>query len=164
MNKTIEKLVGNLSLLLLEKKLVMACAESCTGGLIAAAITERAGSSQIFDRGFVTYSNEAKQELLDVSSAIINNCGAVSPQCASSMAEGAVQNSLADLAVSVTGVAGPDGGSDDKPVGLVYFAVSSKNKPTKTFECQFEGSRNEVRQQSVVFALEALIDYAGDYA
>ena len=98
MSKTIVQLVEDLSLLLIDKGLMLACAESCTGGLIASAITERAGSSQIFDRGFVTYSNDAKIEMLGVPAEIIKNCGAVSPQCASSMAEGAIKNSLAKAA------------------------------------------------------------------
>ncbi|MDH5722726.1 MAG: CinA family protein [Alphaproteobacteria bacterium] len=159
MSKKIEQLVENLSLLLKDKGLMLSTAESCTGGLIAAAITNRAGSSQIFDRGYVTYSNQAKQEMLSVTEDIIKNYGAVSSECASSMVEGALKNSSADLAVSVTGIAGPDGGSAEKPVGLVYFGVTSKSRGVKTFECHFKGSRHEIRRQSVIFALETLIDY-----
>ena len=103
-------------------------------------------------------------DMLGVPSNILEEHGAVSSQCATAMAKGATNHSLADISVSVTGIAGPDGGSAEKPVGLVYFGVASKSAGTKTYECHFEGSRAEVRQQSVTFALEALIDYAGDYS
>jgi len=159
MSITVTQLVEELSLLLKDKGLILSTAESCTGGLIAAAITEREGSSQVFDRGFVTYSNEAKMDMLGVSNDLLNQHGAVSDQCAKDMAIGAINNSQADISVSVTGIAGPDGGSDEKPVGLVYFGIASTNS-AKTFECHFEGSRSDIRQQSVVFAIEKLIDYA----
>ena len=109
-----------------QKKLVLATAESCTGGLIAALLTEIPGSSAIFDRGFVTYSNEAKQTLLGVSEEILRLHGAVSEACARAMADGAIVNTPADIAVSVTGIAGPGGGSAGKPVGLVHFACSGR--------------------------------------
>lgn len=161
MSKPIDQLVEDLSLLLMDKGIVLAGAESCTGGLIATAITERAGSSQIFDRGYITYSNKAKQDMLGVSKNIIDCYGAVSKQCARIMAVMALKQSNADITFSVTGIAGPDGGSDEKPVGLVYFGIASKTQAAETFECHFEGSRHIIRQQSAVFVLEALIDYVG---
>ncbi len=145
-----------------DKGLMLSTAESCTGGLIAAAITERAGSSQIFERGYVTYSNEAKQDTLGISEVMLETYGAVSGQCAKNMAIGALGNSQADISVSVTGIAGPEGGSDEKPVGLVYFGIASKTHGAKTFECHFKGSRAEIRTQSVAFALENLIIYTGE--
>jgi nicotinamide-nucleotide amidase len=107
--------------------LKIATAESCTGGLVAGALTEIAGSSDVVDRGFVTYSNEAKQAMLGVPAATLKRYGAVSAETAAAMAKGALKHSLADIAVAVTGVAGPGGGSKQKPVGLVYFAAASRN-------------------------------------
>ena len=108
------------------KKLRIATAESCTGGLIAATLTEIPGSSDVVDRGFVTYSNEAKQAMLGVPAATLNQFGAVSRETAEAMASGALAHSLAELVVSVTGIAGPGGGSADKPVGLVHFAAAAR--------------------------------------
>ncbi len=130
-------------------------AESCTGGLISASITEIAGSSAIFDRSFITYSNEAKQEMLDVSKDVIQTHGAVSEECAAAMAKGALRNSNANLAVSVTGIAGPNGGTKDKPVGLVYIGVASQNK-IEIMKCNFEGSRDQIRTSTVNMALNLL--------
>ena len=106
--------------------LKIATAESCTGGLVAAALTDIAGSSDVVDRGFVTYSNEAKQAMLGVPAATLKRHGAVSAETAAAMAAGALKNSQADLAVAITGIAGPGGGSKEKPVGLVYFAAASR--------------------------------------
>lgn len=136
----------------------MASAESCTGGLISAGITDIAGSSEIFDRGFITYSNEAKMNLLGVSAATLEAFGAVSEQTAIEMAEGAIQHSLADVAVSVTGIAGPGGGSPEKPVGLVYIGVGLKGQKAKAFQHNFHGDRTAVRQQSVESALSHILD------
>lgn len=111
------------------RQLKVATAESCTGGLVAGAITEVAGASQVFDWGVVTYSNDAKAELLGVPAMLINEHGAVSAEVATAMAEGALHRSAADLAVSVTGIAGPDGGSAEKPVGLVYLAAARSGQP-----------------------------------
>jgi nicotinamide-nucleotide amidase len=131
-------------------------AESCTGGLVAALLTAIPGSSDVVDRGFVTYSNEAKQEMLGVPANIISNYGAVSAECAEAMARGALQNSRADIAVSITGIAGPGGGSEAKPVGLVYFGVAVKNH-CKTIEMRFGPlSRDKIREASVSKALELL--------
>lgn len=125
-------------------------AESCTGGLISAALTEIAGSSDVFERGFVTYSNEAKSDMLGVSAELINSDGAVSERVARAMAEGALKNSNAHIAVAVTGVAGPGGGTDEKPVGLVHIAVAKSGGTTQHQRCQFKSkSRNKIRTKTV---------------
>src|SRR5690606_21949365 len=108
------------------KNLMLVTAESCTGGLLANTITHKPGVSKIFERGFVTYSNESKMEMLGVPREILDNYGAVSAECAQLMAEGALKNSRATLSVAITGIAGPDGGSPEKPVGLVYFGYALK--------------------------------------
>ncbi|HEX4410662.1 MAG TPA: CinA family protein [Xanthobacteraceae bacterium] len=132
-------------------------AESCTGGLVAGALTEIAGSSDVVDRGFVTYSNEAKHELLGVPNMMLKRHGAVSGQTAAAMARGALKNSRADLAVSITGIAGPGGGSKRKPVGLVYFAaVNGDGKKLAVTRRFGKIGRQQVRLRSVVQALELL--------
>ena len=118
----------------------IATAESCTGGLIAGALTDIAGSSAVVDRGFVTYSNSAKMEMLEVSPETLQAHGAVSSQTAQQMAEGALAHSQASLTVSVTGIAGPGGGSADKPVGLVWFGLAQAGKPTRTLSRKFGGA------------------------
>jgi nicotinamide-nucleotide amidase len=136
----------------------MATAESCTGGMVAAAITDIAGSSDVFDRGFVTYSNEAKSDMLGVPPALITQHGAVSEAVARAMAEGALKHSLADVAVAVTGVAGPGGGSVAKPVGLVHFACATKLR-TVHLEMRFgDVGRAAVRNASVAEALQLVFD------
>lgn len=149
-------LVERLSTLLLSGGLKMTAAESCTGGLLAAAMTERPGSSAVFERGFVTYSNEAKIELLGVDPEIIAKNGAVSLECAEAMAQGALQNSHADIALSITGIAGPDGGSEEKPVGTVCFGVATKGGG-RSFSRLFAGERHAVRESATQTALEELI-------
>ena len=139
------------------KGAVCATAESCTGGLVAAAITDVAGSSAWFDRGFVTYTNEAKTEMLGVAGALIRDEGAVSEATARAMAEGALARSLAHLAVAVTGIAGPGGGSVDKPVGTVCFAWAGRGLPTTAITRHLPGNRAEVRRAAVIAALEGLI-------
>ncbi len=134
----------------------MATAESCTGGLIAAACTSLAGSSEWFERGFVTYSNQAKAEMLGVPDALIEAHGAVSAEVARAMAEGALVHSRASFAVSVTGIAGPAGGSIDKPVGTVWIAVAQAGRATATL-LQASGDRAAIRGASVVRALELLV-------
>lgn len=141
--------------LLKSKSLTVSTAESCTGGLIAAAITNMSGASAIFDRGFVTYSNQAKQDMLGVPSEIIENHGAVSEQCAAAMAQGALKNSGSNIAISITGIAGPDGGSTEKPVGLVYIGIATK-ETTSVKKYNFKGSRDDVRQSTVVMAFNLL--------
>lgn len=141
--------------------LQIATAESCTGGMIAASLTDIAGSSAVVDRGFVTYSNEAKAEMLGVDSAEIDRHGAVSSQVANAMAEGALARSNADIAISVTGIAGPDGGSDVKPVGLVWFACACGWAPTLVVSHQFEPrSREFIRYMATMFALEIALKTA----
>lgn len=131
-------------------------AESCTGGLIAATLTEIAGSSDVVDRGFITYSNNAKSDMLGVSAASIEANGAVSEPVAAAMANGALQRSEAALTVAVTGVAGPGGGTESKPVGTVWFAVTSRDAGTTTERCVFPGDRAAVREATVMHALSML--------
>ncbi|MBI1867861.1 MAG: CinA family protein [Methylocystis sp.] len=147
--------------LLREQKLVVATAESCTGGLVAGAITAVAGASAVFDRGFVTYSDAAKEDMLGAPSDIIARFGAVSAEVARAMAQGALRKSFADIAVAVTGVAGPSGGSLDKPVGLVHFACAHRRAGIETVERRFgDVSREAIRQASVLQALEMLMHAA----
>ena len=139
------------------KGLKIATAESCTGGLISALLTEIAGSSDVFERGFVTYSNDAKTDLLGVSAGVIRQHGAVSETVVRAMAEGAIRNSKAQVAVAVTGIAGPGGGSDEKPVGLVHVAAAMAGQATQTLECRFgDIGRDQVRQETVRAALALL--------
>lgn len=139
------------------KGLHIATAESCTGGLVAGALTEIAGSSDVFERGFVTYSNKAKIEELGVPEDAIHTNGAVSATTARAMAEGALAHSHADVSVAVTGVAGPGGGTVEKPVGLVHFAAARKGQETVTVEHRFgDIGRQEIRLASVGVALSLL--------
>jgi nicotinamide-nucleotide amidase len=135
----------------------IATAESCTGGLIAALLTEIPGSSDVFGRGFVTYSNKAKEDMLGVPASLLRQHGAVSEPVARVMAEGAIRNSTAQLSVAVTGIAGPGGGTEEKPVGLVHIAVARAGEPTLHRECRFgDIGRSEVRVKSVEIALQML--------
>lgn len=137
--------------------LKVATAESCTGGLIAGALTEIAGSSDVLDRGFVTYSNSAKQAMLDVPANTLQTHGAVSRETAAAMAKGALSNSSADLVIAVTGIAGPGGGSAEKPVGLVQFAAASKaGALVENVKRYGEIGRTEVRRLTVIDALTML--------
>lgn len=136
---------------------VLSLAESCTGGWLAACITAVPGSSGWFDRGFVTYSNAAKQEMLGVTTDTLATHGAVSEQTAHEMALGAMRNSHANIAVSITGIAGPDGGSAEKPVGTVCFAWIASSGYTRSVTMHFSGTREEVRLQSVKTALDGLL-------
>lgn len=138
-------------------KLKLSTAESCTGGMISAAFTDLSGSSDIFDRGFVTYSNEAKMDMLGVSPATLEKFGAVSEETATEMCRGALANSLADVSIAVTGIAGPSGGTAEKPLGLVYIGIANKDG-TSIFKHIFTGDRHSVRQQTVEAALTHLID------
>ncbi len=142
------------------KELRLATAESCTGGLIAGALTAVAGSSDVVDRGFVTYSNEAKHEMLGVPMVLFDTVGAVSEDVARAMAEGAVGRADADLGVSVTGIAGPGGGSDGKPVGLVHMAAARAGGTTEHERHVFDGDRDAVRRETVISALSMLIRVA----
>jgi nicotinamide-nucleotide amidase len=145
-----------------KRGLRVATAESCTGGMVSAALTDVPGSSEVFDRGFVTYSNAAKTDLLGVPAAIIAAHGAVSMETAVAMAEGALRHSLADVAVAITGVAGPGGGSAEKPVGLVHFGCARRGAATKHVERRFGPlSRAEIRTRAVEEALDLLLDAVG---
>lgn len=139
--------------------LTLTTAESCTGGLVAAILTEIAGSSAMFGRGLVTYSNEAKQELLGVPEAVLAEHGAVSTACAVAMAEGALSRAGADMAVSVTGIAGPGGATALKPVGVVHFALARRDVETSAVECRFgDRGRGIVRLAAVAQALAMFAD------
>lgn len=155
-----EPLVARLADALRSRRWRLATAESCTGGLLAAACTGIAGSSDWFERGFVTYSNAAKTELLGVPAALIAAHGAVSAEVARAMAEGALQHAPVDLALAVTGIAGPGGGSADKPVGLVWLGLALRGRPAGAERLQLGGDRAAVRGQTVRIALQRLIDAA----
>ena len=142
--------------LLKRKKHKLALAESCTGGLIAGAITEIPGSSSIFHRGYVTYSNLAKQQVLNVQSCQLKKFGAVSEEVASQMAIGAKLNSNSDISVAVTGIAGPSGGSLEKPIGTVFIALAFK-EDIKVKDFLFEGDRAQIRMSTVRSALEIIL-------
>lgn len=150
-------MAAELGLALKAKGLMLAMAESCTGGMTAQAITSVAGSSEWFDRGFVTYSNAAKIDMLGVSSETLDKFGAVSEQTASEMALGALKNSASQIAGSITGIAGPDGGTEAKPVGMVCFAWASQNFPISTDTQLFHGNREQIRQQATIFMMTGLI-------
>ena len=146
------------------KKLMLATAESCTGGLVAGALTEIAGSSEVLDRGFVTYSNEAKHTMLGVPRATLDRHGAVSAETAEAMVRGVLGHARVDLAVSVTGVAGPGGGSVSKPVGLVYFAAASRSGQLLHLERRFgDIGRSEIRRRSVLDAIALLRQLAENH-
>ncbi len=145
-----------------EGGLKLATAESCTGGLIAAVLTDVPGSSAVFERGFVTYSNEAKAEAIGVAMELIEGHGAVSEQVARAMAEGALSRSHADIAVAVTGIAGPEGGTADKPVGLVHFACARREHQTQAAVLRFgDQGREKIRQLSVLTALDMVLAAIG---
>jgi nicotinamide-nucleotide amidase len=140
-------------------QLRIATAESCTGGLIAGALTAIPGSSDVFERGFVTYSNKAKAQLLGVPEKLLTEHGAVSREVAIAMAEGALAHSDAHLAVSCTGIAGPGGGSTEKPVGLVHFALARQGRNSRALECGFGNvPRDEIRMRSVAVGLQLLTE------
>ena len=136
----------------------LATAESCTGGWVAGAVTAIAGSSEWFDRGFVTYSNDAKMEMLGVSAATLEAFGAVSEQTAGEMAAGALAHSHAQLALSITGVAGPGGGSAEKPVGMVCFGWAGEGGAPLVITRNFSGDRESVRRQSVICTLQGVLE------
>jgi nicotinamide-nucleotide amidase len=143
--------------------LMLVTAESCTGGGVAQAITEVAGSSAWFERGFVTYSNLSKQQMLGVSEKTLNQYGAVSEATVREMVAGALNNSAAQVALAVSGIAGPDGGTPDKPVGTVWFAWGIKNGETFVQRHQIDGDRAEVRAQAVQIALQGLINHLNQH-
>jgi nicotinamide-nucleotide amidase len=146
---------------LFAQRLRLATAESCTGGGLAYAVTAIPGSSQWFERGFITYSNDAKLEMLSVPQETLAKHGAVSEPTAASMAIGALVHTPADLSVSITGIAGPDGGTPDKPVGTVCLGWSRRGGGTRTAKVLFEGDRNRIREQAILTALQGLLDLLG---
>lgn len=157
---TLSTLAAQLGAALKTRGCMLTLAESCTGGLVAQSITSIAGSSAWFDRGFITYSNVAKTEMLDVSSKTLDDYGAVSEQTAQAMAIGALNNSHAQLSGSITGIAGPDGGSTEKPVGTVCFGWVSKSRPASATTQHFRGTREEIRQQAAIFLMAKLVEIA----
>lgn len=156
MNAQVEKTAAVLVEMLKARGLTCATAESCTGGGVSCAITAVAGASDVFQGGAVTYANAAKEAVLGVSSATLVRHGAVSPECAAEMSEGARRLYRADIAVSVTGIAGPGGGSPGKPVGMVWFSVSTSSG-TRVEKSFFQGDRASVRAQAVLHALGMLV-------
>ena len=149
-------LTKTLAQILLSRNWTISLAESCTGGLVCATLTELAGSSEWFERGYITYSNEAKTDCLGVPSELIEAHGAVSEQVARAMVEGARNNSSSNVAISITGIAGPSGGSTEKPVGTVCFGWATESQ-TLTKTMFFDGDRQRVRQQATEFALAEFI-------
>ena len=156
---SLHDLANDLKVHLERKDFMLVTAESCTGGLIASKMTRLPGSSGVFERGYVTYSNEAKHENLGVRVSVLEEYGAVSAETAEAMALGALEHSQADIAISVTGVAGPDGGTDEKPVGLVYIGIVAHGMDGLVIENHFKGDRHAVQDQTVEKALEAAIEY-----
>lgn len=152
------ELAQRLGELLQHAGLRLVSAESCTGGGLAHAVTAIAGSSAWFERGFVTYSNDSKRELLGVGQDILDTFGAVSEQTAAAMAQGALQNSHADFGIAITGIAGPEGGTEEKPVGTVCLAWSRRRGITRSTRARLAGDRDAIRDQSVSLALQGLLD------
>ncbi len=158
--ESLSRQIEQLAMLLLSQKKQLAVAESCTGGWLAKVLTDLPGSSEWFERGFVTYSNQAKQEMLGVTAETLAASGAVSADTVAEMANGSLRHSHADLSVAISGIAGPGGGSEDKPVGLVWFGFAQKTPAgiaTMTESQQFDGEREAVREQAVHFALNGLL-------
>jgi nicotinamide-nucleotide amidase len=161
MDAELYELSGKVGDALKARKLMMAAAESCTGGWIGQAITMVPGSSKWFDRGFVTYTNEAKQEMLGVSADTLKQFGAVSEQTVREMVAGALARSRAQIAMAVGGIAGPNGGSPAKPVGTVMLAWGEKGGSIKAQAMHFQGDRDAVRRQTVIAGLEGLLALLG---
>ena len=151
-------LIQKLACQCLERDISLVTAESCTGGLLSSLLTQEAGSSKWFDRGFVTYSNNSKIDSLGVQGETLENFGAVSQEVANEMSKGALKNSEANLGISITGIAGPDGGSLAKPVGTVYFSIASKKEVILEHKSDFKGSREKIRKESVLFVLNKLLN------
>lgn len=155
----LETLAREVGHVLKKHELMLATAESCTGGWAAQLVTSVAGSSEWFDRGFVVYTNVSKREMLGVKTTTLSRFGAVSEQTAREMAEGAIAYSHAQVALAITGIAGPSGGTPEKPVGLVCMAWAGKKRETKSAKYNFTGDREAVQRQSVMSALQGLIDF-----
>jgi nicotinamide-nucleotide amidase len=152
----LESMAAELGEALLRQDWLLATAESCTGGWLAQVVTSVAGSSAWFDRGFVTYSNTAKQDMLGVQAETLAQFGAVSEQTAIEMVRGALEHSAANVAIAITGIAGPSGGSPEKPVGMVCFAWAVAGQPCASTTQNFSGNRHQIRAASVAFALKQL--------
>lgn len=157
MDADLEALSQALGSACLQRRLLLATAESCTGGWVAQVITHTAGSSTWFERGFVTYSNEAKQDMLAVRPETLANFGAVSQETAAEMASGALKNSKAMISMAITGIAGPTGGSPGKPVGTVCFAWCQTGAAAETEVQQFSGDREAIRRQAVIHAIGGML-------
>ena len=166
-DKKIALLVEQLAELLIKHQKQLSVAESCTGGWVAKELTDLSGSSAWFERGFVTYSNQAKHEMLGVAESTLTTYGAVSEETVTAMAIGALNNSHADCSLSVSGIAGPTGGSAEKPVGLVWFSWAvtedAQQKTLATVKHVFKGNRDSVRQQAVEYVLKELITLLKNY-
>jgi len=160
--ENMQDLVKVIAAQLLQKKQMLATAESCTGGWIAQQLTAVAGSSEWFDCGFVTYSNDSKQQMLGVSENSLIKYGAVSSNVVAEMAEGVLNHSQATMSVATSGIAGPGGGSDDKPVGTVWFAWAQKGELTRSEKKSFSGDRESVRKQAVKYALQGILQNLSD--
>lgn len=158
-NETQHDLVNQLATRLLRQQKKLAVAESCTGGGLAKVLTDLPGSSEWFERGFVTYSNQSKHEMLDVKESTLKQYGAVSEETVIEMAQGVLKNSHADFSVSISGIAGPGGGTKNKPVGLVWFAFANQDKRITSQQRLFEGDRNAVREQAIHYALTNLLQF-----
>ncbi len=155
-------LAGRLGAVLRKHRQTLAAAESCTGGWVSQAVTDIAGSSAWFDRGFVTYTNAAKQELLDVPEAVLAGHGAVSEETVRAMVTGVLRHSPADCALAVSGIAGPSGATPGKPVGTVWFAWQRRGGECLTRREQFDGDRRSVRSQAVAVALQGVLELYGE--
>jgi nicotinamide-nucleotide amidase len=162
MDRELLKLAEEVGQVLKARGNMFATAESCTGGWIGSIITAVPGSSHWYDRGFITYTNQSKQDMLGVSADTLERAGAVSEPTVREMAEGALDNSAAQVSLAVSGIAGPGGGSEAKPVGTVFFAWASTGGETVSGVEHFEGDREAVRRQAVAHALRGLLDYLGD--
>ena len=158
MKNELKAKIADLADVLKDRNLKVATAESCTGGMIAAALTELPGASDWFDRGFVTYNNTAKHEMLGVSQSILEKYGAVSNDCVAQMVAGALKNSNAQVAVAVSGIAGPGGEEPGKPVGTVFLGWGLKDEMPNIIRFHFEGDRQQVREQCVEEAVNGLLD------
>lgn len=158
-DKLMPGLVKQLAEVLVKNKQQLAVAESCTGGWLTKVLTDLAGSSAWFERGFVTYSNDSKHEMLGVKESTLEQYGAVSEETVIEMAQGVLENSPADFSVSISGIAGPDGATKDKPVGLVWFAFADNDNNVMSEQQVFRGERNEVREQAVHYALTKLLPF-----
>ena len=157
-SKEHKNLIQKLARRCLEKDISLVTAESCTGGILSSLLTQEAGSSRWFDRGFVTYSNNSKIDSLGVQRETLENFGAVSQEVANEMSKGALKNSEANLGISITGIAGPEGGSLAKPVGTVYFSIANQKKVILEQQSDFKGSRETIRKESVLFVLNKLLN------